>query len=503
MLDTSSPKSDSEDLSSSASIRTLLNAICLGLVVTGICAVLLLWLERRSGIDLDGDQFRTFLAIIFLVVVLTTYSVLEFIRKHLGNQQPEPAINRTRARRRGPTDDEWAVVGEPSFDPIFKTSEDSDQANGDRKLERSKPDEEYEAKPAPFETRTGTSSTETNRSPEIHNGEAPTATAEMGANPDTQTQNTTVADAALFARIVADGLEETGETFSPFSKFGQHLFLAGACGELTRQYLLSADQGKNLLVSMLKLLDVGKQTAEAFAANANVFSQVPHFRGPIDAGYRAMAQFISDGTADAADLENVLAQWQPLETICEVPEYVTFFATSVGVTSQDNVMTEEDRQRVVRMHNSTIWNALERYQGRELHNLGSGIVAVFPSAAVAVRAATICQGYLDIFAKENPSLTVGLRIGIDTELAAKVNEEYISVGTTRAVSIAAYTDESTILCSEKTREDALESVEFEPFVVTDGHRDFPPLFTAQWSRLTNSGGRAVEYRQIGTLAEAR
>ena len=491
MLNTSSPKLDSDGLSSSASIRTLLNAICLGLIVTGICAVLLLWLERRSGIDLEGDQFRTFLAIIFLVVVLTTYSVLEFIRKHLGNQRPEAAANRARSRRQGQSDDEWAVVGEPSFDPIFKTTEDSDQSNGDGKPEPSKPGEEYEAKPAPFETLTGTFSTETNQSPEIRiteNGEAPSAMAEMGANADTLTQNTTVTDATLFARIVADALDETGETFSPFSKYGQHLFLAGACGELTQQYLLSADQGKNLLVSMLTLLGVGKQTAEAFATNANVFSQVPHFRGPIDAGYRAMAQFISDGTADATDLENVLAQWQPLEVICEVPEYVTFFATSVGVTSQDNVMTEEDRQRVVRMHNSTIWNALERYQGRELHDLGSGIVAVFPSAAAAVRAATMCQGYLDIFAKENPSLTVGLRVGIDTELAAKVNEEYISVGTTRAVSIAAYTDESTILCSEKTREDALESAEFEPFVVTDGHRDFPPLFTAQWSRLINSVG---------------
>ena len=184
MLNTSSPKLESDGLSSSASIRTLLNAICLGLIVTGICAVLLLWLERRSGIDLEGDQFRTFLAIIFLVVVLTTYSVLEFIRKHLGNQRPEAAANRARSRRQGQSDDEWAVVGEPSFDPIFKTTEDSDQSNGDGKPEPSTPGEEYEAKPAPFETLTGTFSTETNQSPEIRiteNGEAPSAMAEMGA----------------------------------------------------------------------------------------------------------------------------------------------------------------------------------------------------------------------------------------------------------------------------------------------------------------------------------
>jgi hypothetical protein len=247
------------------------------------------------------------------------------------------------------------------------------------------------------------------------------------------------------------------------------------------------------------LYDAGlsKRSTAAFAANANTFAQVPNFRGSIDAGYRAMAHLQTAGFLNIADLMDVLAQWSIQESICRAPDMMTFVATSVGLAGPASA--PEDRLRVLRAHAKAADEMLAQFHGREISNLGNGIVAAFTDAATAVRAAEALQEYLDLFARENPALMVTPRVGIDTEMAAVVDGVYISAATARAVTIAALAPAHSIYCSEATAEEAAEVGTFEPAAVEGAYGDLPLLFEARWSRAPAKEGPAVEYRQIGTM----
>jgi len=196
----------------------------------------------------------------------------------------------------------------------------------------------------------------------------------------------------------------------------------------------------------------------------------------------------------------MLRDWSMQESLCEPPEPLTFVATAIGVAMPGDATPQEDKQRSLRAHNTCVSAALERFQGREIHNLGNGVIAVFRDASLAVRAAENILEQLDAFARENPKLTVLPHIGIDTEMTAAVNGAYVSVALTRAVTIAAVTPVHHIYCSEATCHDAPDVFTFEPVNTTEGFRELPPVFSAAWSRLPAKGGPAVEYRYIGTMA---
>ncbi len=445
-------------------VRLIINAVSVGLIFTMLLAVVILVLEKRSGITLDGEQYRGLLLIIFLILTLSVYVVLEYFQ----HQSDEKAAKVQAQHRRKPKN-------QPAYAPIFA-----------------------EPKPAP--------TTATPSAPP----EAPTAEVDddgltvnepsavmpaVGAAPGLDENVTT-----LFIQNFVTGVAELAEDPSPFAQFGLRLYVVGACGEFVQRHGAPPALGKMLLKRMLMETGATQRDAASFTDNANTFAQVPHFRGPIDMGYRAMAQLHDPTLDEAPQIADMLREWTMQEGLCEPPEPLTFIATAIGVAMPGDATPQEDKQRSLRAHNTCVSAALERFQGREIHNLGNGIIAVFRDASAAVRAAENMLEQLDAFARENPRLTVLPHIGIDTEMTAAVNGAYISVALTRAVTIASLTPVNHIYCSEATCNDAPEVFKFEPVTSTEGFAEVPPVFSAAWSRLPAKGGRAVEYRQIGTMA---
>jgi len=448
--------------------RLILNAATLGLIFTTLLAVVVLWLEKRSGIELDSEQYRGLLLIIFLTLTLSAYVVLEFFQ-HKRDQRDAKTNNRRRTPRR---------KDDTTFAPIF--------------VEHMPPSPPVAA-PAPPEQPQPTDAaafTET---------VMPTAAAYV---PPASPPASNDASASMFTQAVNAVVAGFDEEPTPFAQFGLHLYVAGACGEFVRRNAIPTTQGRAVFTQMLTDLGLSKKAAAAFAANANTFAQVPNFRGPIDAGYRAMTHLNDAGFVNIGDLIDALAQWKIQDDMCQAPEPVTFMATAIHVGVPGAVAALEDRLRVQRAHNTFMATAFERFQGREVHNLGNGIVAAFADAALAVRAAEFCLEQIDLFARENPTLTISPHIGIDTEMTALVAGQYVSVAITRAVTIASLTPTNNIYCSESTCDDAAAVLSFEPVDNTEGFSELPKVFSASWSRAPAKGGKAVEYRQIGTLADA-
>ncbi len=449
----------------------LVNALTFAIVGTGLMAILGLWLQKESGVSLETGQFRQLMAMIFFIIMLSAYVVLEYFQ-HRREQREAKAARAAKARKK-------PRRPEPQFEPIFAEPVPP-TASGAAPL--------VPAEAAAAIAAAGDVTEETSTPFGAHI--EPAAAAVSAAQP--------VNDAAmdLFTQTVNAAMAGLDERVSAFAEFGLHLFVMGGCGEFVRRNALAPAQGKVLLTRMLNDIGLSKRSAAGFAENANTFAQVANFRCAIDAGYRAMAHLQDTGVLNVPELLAVLAEWGLQEGICQPPDVMTFVATAVaaGVNT-----VPEDRQRVLRAHAKAVGDVLAQFQGREIANLGSGVIAAFTDAATAVRAAEAIQGNLDFFVRENPALIVTPRVGVDTEMAATVNDVYVSAGTARAATIAALTPAHRIYCSEPTCDDCADIFEFSAVPPEEAYGDLPPLFEARWSRAPAEGGPALEYRQLGVL----
>lgn len=474
--------------------RTLavgINAVAAGLAVTAFFAVFLLWLQKSSNLELERGQYGSALVFVFLFATLCAYLVFEHLQSRKERLARERRIDATKrkpsARRAAPDPDDWGAVLEErlkAFDPIFADTPDA--ASDETPMPLVSP-----AGPAAaFETRPTVSG-------------APDAAA-LTTAPGAKTAPPRDPTADLFAQAVTAAVASLDEEPSAFMQFGVNLFVAGGSGELAKRGGLPAAQGRQMLSGMLAGLGMSPRSAEAFAANANTFAQVPHFRAPIDAGYRAMTHLIDKGFVEIAALPEVLGFWRMQDETCGAPEPVTFVATSVAVPPPGVPVAPEDRQRVIRTHKTVVTEALHRFQGRELHTLGNGCVMAFDDTTRALRAAMMCQEELDKFARANPSLVVAARIGVDTDIAATVAHDYVSAALPRTVTIAAMTPPGHIYCTEAAKNDALDMIAFAPMALGEMYADLAPLFSVAWSQapVHVTSANPLEYRQVGALAEA-
>lgn len=475
--DDESPSYESDAKAAYAFTRTLaigLNAVIAGLFATVFFAVVLLWLQKSSNLQLERTEYGSALFFIFLVVTLCAYLVFDYVqrRKEDAVQKRRAAAAREKSppRKKRLNPDDWGAILEErlkEFDPIFAEGEPA-------------------AAPAP------------SKSPVTAAAAEPHAPAAAAARP---LKDPT---AELFVQAVNAAAASLDEELSTFMQFGVNLFVAGGSGELVKRGMMSQARGRHILAAMLVDLGLTKRSAESFAANANTFAQVPHFRAPIDAGYRAMAHLIQTGFVEISALPEALGFWRIQDDLCRAPELVTFVTTSVAVPPPGVTVDPENRQRVIRTHKTVVTEVLHRFQGREIHSLGNGCIMVFDDTTRAIRAAMMCQEELDKFARANPTLVVAARIGIDTDIAAVVAHDYISAALPRTATIATLAPAEHIYCTEAAKNDALDVIDFQPTALSEIYADLAPLFSVTWSKVPVNATTAdpLEYRQVGALADA-
>ncbi|MGE3332668.1 MAG: hypothetical protein AB7I36_03420 [Rhodospirillaceae bacterium] len=454
-----------------------LNALIVGLIATAFFAIALLWLQKSSGIRLEKSQYGGVLLFIFVLITLCAYLVCDYIQ----SRKEEDAKRRRAANKPAAKgsekirDDDWGAILEArlkEFDPLFAENED-------------------QSAPAPHPVKQ-VAAAGAQASATI----APAVAAAVSAPAPAPAKDLT---AILFAQAVTAAVAALEDRPTLFAQFGVNLFLAGASSEIAARSRLAPAQGRQILESMLAETGMSKRSAGIFAANASTFAQVPHFRAPIEAGFRAMAAFAQTGMADASALSEMLVQWQIQDGIVHAPEVMTFVTTSVGVPPPGITIQPEDQQRVLRAHATVITEVLHRFQGREIHNLGNGRIIVFDDATRAIRAAAQIMESLDRFARANPTLIVVPRIGVDTDMGAIVAHNYVSAALPRTVTLATIASANCICCTEAAKDDATDIIEFQPVSLSDIYSDLPPLFAAAWSQapVDTSNAAPLEYRQVG------
>ncbi len=210
------------------------------------------------------------------------------------------------------------------------------------------------------------------------------------------------------------GMMKGGFKLDGISKFGCHLFLAGASEGLGRASGLGEKEFVKILETCVGVLGSGPDIAKKFGEKYEEYLLEPAYAKMFRAGGAAMEGFL---TGKGGDLGKALTQAveefkNPTEKTGAGPVAV-MFTDIVGSTKLTQQLGDAGAQKLVHLHNTVVRNALREFRGNEVKHTGDGIMASFASCPEAVGAGIAIQRALNQARAKDPSILLHLRVGIN------------------------------------------------------------------------------------------
>ena len=127
------------------------------------------------------------------------------------------------------------------------------------------------------------------------------------------------------------------------------------------------------------------------------------------------------------------------------------FTDIVGSTAMTQNHGDEAAQQVVRTHDRIVRAALNTYHGQEIKHTGDGIMASFANTANSVNAAIYIQRKTDESNKANPTVPLGIKIGINAGEPIVENNDLYGTAVQLSARIADKASNHEIFVSEVVR----------------------------------------------------
>ncbi len=210
-----------------------------------------------------------------------------------------------------------------------------------------------------------------------------------------------------------------------FSKFGMNLYICGACSTISQAKGLTNDLMLSLLKDGLSLIGTNAARAQSFCDNIPAHSQNPRYALMIQAGSKAMSNFMAGIAAANAGLSALLTEWNLPDKRPSVPNMFTFLFTDiVGSTAMTQQLGNAGAQKAVRAHNDAVRGAIQQFNGQEVKHTGDGIMATFPDGPSAVAASIQMLQGIASHNKATPDIPVEIRIGVNTGEAVEEENDF-------------------------------------------------------------------------------
>ena len=125
------------------------------------------------------------------------------------------------------------------------------------------------------------------------------------------------------------------------------------------------------------------------------------------------------------------------------------FTDLVGSTEMSSRLGPEKTEELRVVHFSLLRAAMEAHGGREVKNLGDGLMIVFPSLGSALDGSVAMQQAID---RHNSSgkEPLGVRVGVATGDATEENDDYFGEPVVEAARLCAKCEAGQIIVSELT-----------------------------------------------------
>ena len=210
------------------------------------------------------------------------------------------------------------------------------------------------------------------------------------------------------------GMMKEGFKLDGISKFGCHLFLAGASETLGRSSKLGEKEFVKILETCVGVLGSGPEIAKKFGEKYEEYLLEPNYAKMFRSGGAAMENFLAGKGGDLGKALNAAVEEfrNPTEKKGGGPVAV-MFTDIVGSTKLTQTLGDAGAQKLVHLHNTVVRNALREFRGTEVKHTGDGIMASFTSCPEAVGAGVAIQRVLNQHRAKDPSILLHLRVGIN------------------------------------------------------------------------------------------
>ena len=247
------------------------------------------------------------------------------------------------------------------------------------------------------------------------------------------------------------GLLKGGFKLDSVSKFGCHLFLAGAAESIGRANSLGHGEFVKVLETSVAVLGSGPEVAQKFGEKYDEYLLEPDYAKIFRAGGQAMDRF-SGGDGDPGKaLAQALDEFKKPDKKSD-GIIAVLFTDIVGSTKLTQTLGDAGAQKVVHLHNTVVRTALREHRGNEVKHTGDGIMASFQSCADAVQGAVTMQRALDKQREKDPNTALHIRIGVNAGEPIKEDGDLFGTTVQLAARICDKADTDGIYISPIVRE---------------------------------------------------
>ena len=161
---------------------------------------------------------------------------------------------------------------------------------------------------------------------------------------------------------------------------------------------------------------------------------------------------IAEAFMGAAETNNAGAVLLPGNTERDPGTRTILFTDIVGSTSMTQQFGDEIAMTLLEMHDSIVRAALAATSGREVKHTGDGIMAVFHSAASAVRCGMNVQQNISQYRGQHPDQPLQVRIGLAAGEPIEHHNDLFGSTVQLAARLCAHADPEQILMSNAVAE---------------------------------------------------
>ena len=200
-----------------------------------------------------------------------------------------------------------------------------------------------------------------------------------------------------------------------FNKFGVNLYLAGACEVLSQNESMDILTRSKILADSVQVMGFKKSHAASFADRYEEYLMADsRYMQMFQAGRNAMNICSTDENSGPRLLDNALEEWnKPKQKEEQTGPITVLFTDIAGSTAMTQALGDAGAQKVVRVHNRVVREALSTCAGKEVKHTGDGIMASFNKTSDAVDASIQMQRETMKHNLAEPDLPLHLKIGLN------------------------------------------------------------------------------------------
>ena len=218
-----------------------------------------------------------------------------------------------------------------------------------------------------------------------------------------------------FLSQALEGSQGDKQKMDNFNKFGVNLYLAGACEILAQKRELTPRALSKILADGVQVMGFKKSHAASFAGKYEEYLMADsRYMQMFQSGRNAMNTHLADETAAPKLLDTALEEWNKPKPREETTGPITvLFTDIVGSTAMTQALGDAGAQKVVRVHNRIVREALSAHAGREVKHTGDGIMASFNKTSDGVDASIRMQRETALHNQVQPDLPLHMKIGLN------------------------------------------------------------------------------------------